>query len=61
MPADRHEWVGGGNSAPQLLAEISTWMTTTWVAWREPVWNEGPFDEAAGQVWPTARPRPDGW
>jgi cation diffusion facilitator CzcD-associated flavoprotein CzcO len=41
--------VGGGNSAVQLLAEISTWTTTTWVTRREPVWNEGPFDESAGR------------
>jgi cation diffusion facilitator CzcD-associated flavoprotein CzcO len=41
--------VGGGNSAVQLLAEISTWTTTTWVTRREPVWNEGPFDETAGR------------
>ena len=41
--------VGGGNSAVQLLAEVSTWTTTTWVTRREPVWNEGPFDESAGR------------
>lgn len=41
--------VGGGNSAVQLLAEISTWTTTTWVARRDPVWYEGPFDETAGR------------
>lgn len=41
--------VGGGNSAVQLLAEISAWTTTTWVSRREPVWNEGPFDESAGR------------
>jgi cation diffusion facilitator CzcD-associated flavoprotein CzcO len=41
--------VGGGNSAVQLLAEISTWTTTTWVTRREPVWHEGPFDESAGR------------
>lgn len=41
--------VGGGNSAVQLLAEISTWTTTTWVTRREPVWAEGPFDESAGR------------
>jgi cation diffusion facilitator CzcD-associated flavoprotein CzcO len=41
--------VGGGNSAVQLLAEISTWTTTTWVTRREPVWMEGPFDETAGR------------
>jgi cation diffusion facilitator CzcD-associated flavoprotein CzcO len=41
--------VGGGNSAVQLLAEISTWTTTTWVSRSEPVWNAGPFDESAGR------------
>jgi len=41
--------VGGGNSAVQLLAEISTWTTTTWVTRREPVWAQGPFDESAGR------------
>jgi len=41
--------VGGGNSAVQLLAEISAWTTTTWVTRREPVWNDGPFDETAGR------------
>ena len=41
--------VGGGNSAVQLLAEISTWTTTTWVTRREPVWHEGPFNESAGR------------
>ncbi len=41
--------VGGGASAVQLLAEISTWTTTTWVTRREPVWHEGPFDELAGR------------
>jgi cation diffusion facilitator CzcD-associated flavoprotein CzcO len=41
--------VGGGNSAVQLLAEISTWTTTTWVARHEPVWNDGPFTESAGR------------
>jgi cation diffusion facilitator CzcD-associated flavoprotein CzcO len=41
--------VGGGNSAVQLLAEISTWTTTTWVSRSEPVWNTGTFDESAGR------------
>jgi hypothetical protein len=41
--------VGGGNSAVQLLAEISLWATTTWVTRREPVWHQGPFDESAGR------------
>jgi cation diffusion facilitator CzcD-associated flavoprotein CzcO len=48
--AGRHVLVvGGGNSAVQLLAEISAWTTTTWVTRREPVWHEGPFDESAGR------------
>jgi cation diffusion facilitator CzcD-associated flavoprotein CzcO len=41
--------VGGGNSAVQLLAEISLWTTTTWVTRREPVWREEVFDEQAGR------------
>jgi thioredoxin reductase len=41
--------VGGGASATQLLAEISTVTTTTWVTRRPPVWREGPFDEDAGR------------
>jgi cation diffusion facilitator CzcD-associated flavoprotein CzcO len=41
--------VGGGNSAVQLLAEISAVTTTTWVARRDPQWREGPFDEQAGR------------
>jgi cation diffusion facilitator CzcD-associated flavoprotein CzcO len=41
--------VGGGNSAVQLLAEISTWTTTTWVSRSEPVWNTGTFDESTGR------------
>jgi cation diffusion facilitator CzcD-associated flavoprotein CzcO len=41
--------VGGGNSAVQLLAEISAVTTTTWVTRREPQWREGPFDEQAGR------------
>jgi cation diffusion facilitator CzcD-associated flavoprotein CzcO len=41
--------VGGGNSAVQLLAEISAVTTTTWVTRREPRWREGPFDEQAGR------------
>jgi thioredoxin reductase len=42
--------VGGGNSAVQLLAEISKVATTTWVTRREPVWHEGPFTEEAGRA-----------
>jgi hypothetical protein len=41
--------VGGGNSAVQLLAEISAVTTTTWVTRREPRWREGPSDEQAGR------------
>jgi cation diffusion facilitator CzcD-associated flavoprotein CzcO len=41
--------VGGGNSAVQLLSEISAVTTTTWVTRREPEWREGPFDEQAGR------------
>jgi thioredoxin reductase len=41
--------VGGGASATQLLAEISTVTSTTWVTRRPPVWREGPFDEDAGR------------
>jgi hypothetical protein len=41
--------VGGGNSAVQLLAEISAVTTTTWVTRREPEWRQGPFDEQAGR------------
>ena len=41
--------VGGGASATQLLGEISTVTTTTWVTRRPPVWRDGPFDEEAGR------------
>jgi cation diffusion facilitator CzcD-associated flavoprotein CzcO len=41
--------VGGGNSAVQLLAEISAVTTTTWVTRRPPEWRQGPFDEQAGR------------
>jgi cation diffusion facilitator CzcD-associated flavoprotein CzcO len=41
--------VGGGASATQLLGEISTVTSTTWVTRRAPVWREGPFDEDAGR------------
>ncbi|TQN44176.1 pyridine nucleotide-disulfide oxidoreductase [Blastococcus colisei] len=41
--------VGGGASATQLLAEIATVATTTWVTRRPPVWREGPFDENVGR------------
>ena len=42
--------VGGGISAIQLLDEISTVTTTTWVTRRPPDFREGPFDEAAGRA-----------
>ncbi|HHY50506.1 MAG TPA: NAD(P)/FAD-dependent oxidoreductase [Alphaproteobacteria bacterium] len=42
--------VGGGISAIQLLNEISTVTTTTWVTRREPVFRDGPFDEEAGRA-----------
>jgi cation diffusion facilitator CzcD-associated flavoprotein CzcO len=41
--------VGGGASATQLLGEISTVTSTTWVTRRPPVWRDGPFDEEAGR------------
>jgi thioredoxin reductase len=41
--------VGGGASATQLLAEISTVASTTWVTRRPPVFREGPFDEETGR------------
>jgi cation diffusion facilitator CzcD-associated flavoprotein CzcO len=41
--------VGGGASATQLLAEISTVTSTTWVTRRPPVFRDGPFDEEAGR------------
>jgi cation diffusion facilitator CzcD-associated flavoprotein CzcO len=41
--------VGGGASATQLLGEISTVTSTTWVTRRPPVWRDGPFDEDAGR------------
>jgi cation diffusion facilitator CzcD-associated flavoprotein CzcO len=41
--------VGGGNSAVQLLAEISEVATTTWVTRRPPRWRQGAFDEQAGR------------
>ncbi|SNR58929.1 FAD-dependent oxidoreductase [Blastococcus mobilis] len=41
--------VGGGASATQLLVEISTVTSTTWVTRRPPVWREEPFDEDAGR------------
>ncbi len=37
--------VGGGVSALQLLNEISEVADTYWVTRREPVWEEGEFDE----------------
>jgi thioredoxin reductase len=41
--------VGGGASATQLLGEISTVTSTTWVTRRPPAWRDGPFDEEAGR------------
>jgi thioredoxin reductase len=41
--------VGGGASATQLLGEISTVTSTTWVTRRPPVWREGVFDENVGR------------
>ncbi|WP_293947279.1 MULTISPECIES: NAD(P)-binding domain-containing protein [unclassified Sphingobacterium] len=40
--------VGGGISAIQLLDQISTVTTTTWVTRRPPLFREGPFDDMAG-------------
>ncbi|MFD2966395.1 NAD(P)-binding domain-containing protein [Sphingobacterium bambusae] len=40
--------IGGGISAIQLLDQISQVTRTTWVTRRPPVFNEGPFDDAAG-------------
>ncbi len=40
--------VGGGISAIQLLDQISKVTSTTWVTRRPPLFNEGPFDDAAG-------------
>lgn len=42
--------VGGGASAVQLLGEISTVATTTWVTRRPPVWREGPFSAEDGRA-----------
>jgi cation diffusion facilitator CzcD-associated flavoprotein CzcO len=42
--------VGGGASAVQLLGEISTVATTTWVTRRPPVWREGPFGPEDGRA-----------
>jgi hypothetical protein len=39
--------VGGGTSAVQLLTEISTVATTTWVTRRPPMFRDGPFDGRA--------------
>lgn len=40
--------VGGGISALQLLDQISSVTTTTWVTRRPPAFREGPFDDVAG-------------
>ena len=42
--------VGGGASAVQLLAEISTVATTTWVTRRPPVWRTVPFTPDEGRA-----------
>lgn len=42
--------VGGGLSAVQLLGELADIADTVWVTRREPVWRDGPFDEAAGRA-----------
>jgi cation diffusion facilitator CzcD-associated flavoprotein CzcO len=42
--------VGGGASGVQLLGEISTVTTTTWVTRRPPVWREGPFGVEDGRT-----------
>lgn len=42
--------VGAGISAIQLLDEISTLTTTTWVTRRPPAFREGRFDEEAGRA-----------
>ncbi|MCS0635713.1 NAD(P)/FAD-dependent oxidoreductase [Streptomyces sp. LP05-1] len=43
--------VGGGASGTQHLMEIAEVAAETiWVTRREPVWREGPFDEAAGRA-----------
>ena len=50
--------VGGGNSAVQLLAEISNWTTTTWVTRREPVCGKvRSTSQRAGRPWPWWRKR----
>jgi NAD(P)H-nitrite reductase large subunit len=40
--------VGGGISAIQLLDQISSVTTTTWVTRRPPEFRDGPFDDVAG-------------
>ncbi|MFA9447100.1 NAD(P)-binding domain-containing protein [Egicoccus sp. AB-alg6-2] len=42
--------VGGGHSAIQHLAEISSVTSTTWVTRREPQWRDEPFDTEAGRA-----------
>ena len=42
--------VGGGTSAVQLLAEIGTVATTTWVTRRPPMFREGPFTQDWGRM-----------
>jgi cation diffusion facilitator CzcD-associated flavoprotein CzcO len=42
--------VGGGTSAVQLLTEISTVASTTWVTRRPPLFREGPFTQEDGRA-----------
>ncbi|HEX5543254.1 MAG TPA: NAD(P)-binding domain-containing protein [Micromonospora sp.] len=42
--------VGGGTSAVQLLAEIATVTSTTWVTRRPPIFHEGPFTPEHGRA-----------
>jgi len=42
--------VGGGTSAVQLVTEISTVATTTWVTRTTPIFREGPFTQDWGRM-----------
>lgn len=42
--------VGGGTTAVQLLLELSTVATTTWVTRRPPVFRDAPFTEDVGRA-----------
>jgi thioredoxin reductase len=42
--------VGGGISAIQLLNEISSVTSTTWVTRRPPEFRDGPFDQESGRA-----------